>query len=677
LLKFITHMKPINMNYFSVILCTVLFSVSTSFSQEKIEKYIVGKGETVAQIAQKFKVTPYEIYKLNPDAQNGLKPNAILLIPKSGVNTTKSVAASVKPVTNAVPSKPLVQQAKTHTVLAKETLFGIEKKYDLSDEALKKANPDLEKNGLQIGMVLNIPSKSVAKTNVPATSAAVSNAPIFHTVQSKETKYSIAKKYGIAVEELERKNPEIVPNLPVGYELLIKGNRPKAVAKEAPAKVVIPAEKRAAVSAPEPINYIDYTVKPKETFYSLSKMFGLTQQQLIDLNPNLSAGVQEGMILKVPSKSNQIAVNSAKQKVVLTKKSSQDKKTLVLLFPFNVAKNSMDTVTSTVNKLNNDKFLNMTLDFYSGALMAIDSAKQVGVSMNVKIFDSNETKSTSNVASVFNDNNLADADAVVGPFYQNNVEKTANLFAQNNVPVISPLSKDAGNPIANLYQSIVPTSVMKTAMFDFMNAKQGNLVAVIDKKRETIKKYILENQKAVKIAPLTPTGGLDVENFKKLLVRDRMNYVILESANTGMVKYTINTMLWAMANGYQVQLVILESNDTLDTDEVSFENLTKLHLLYPSATRENNSPEAQLFMQSYRKKNKVNPSSYAIRGFDITFDTMMRLSQDKTYQETAETMITEQVENKFEYHKNQEGGYANKGVYILYYDTDLTIKEAK
>jgi hypothetical protein len=143
-----------------------------------------------------------------------------------------------------------------------------------------------------------------------------------------------------------------------------------------------------------------------------------------------------------------------------------------------------------------------------------------------------------------------------------------------------------------------------------------------------------------------------------------------------MIKYTINAMVSVMS-GYQVQLVILEPNETLDTDEISFENLMKLHLMYPSATRENNSPEAQIFMSSYRKKNKVNPSTYAIRGFDITFDTMMRLSQDKTYQETAETMITEQVENKFEYHKKEQGGYVNKGIYILYYDTDLTVKEAK
>lgn len=658
LLKLKMHMKPINMNCFSVIICTVLFSVTTIFSQEKIEKYVVGKGETIAQIAQKFKTTPYEIYKLNPDAQNGLKPNSILLIPKSGVKSVTS-------------PKIAKQQPKTHVVLAKETLFGIENKYGVTDEALKKANPDLEKYGLQVGQVLNIPSKNSSKTTVVA-----KNVAIYHTVQAKETKYSIAKKYDITIEELERKNPEIVANLTVGYELLIKGNGPKSAVKVVPAEAKVTSVKPLEKSVPEPINYIDYTVKPKETFYSLSKMFGLTQQQLIELNPILSAGVQEGMVLKVPSKSNQIAVNSAKQKVVLTTKSNQDKKTLVLLLPFNIAKNGGDTISSNVNRLNNDKFLNMTLDFYSGALMAIDSAKQVGVSMDVKIFDSNETKTTSNVATIFSNNDLANADAVVGPFYQSNVEKTSNMLEQSNVPVISPLSKDEGNPAPNLYQSIVPVADLKSVMFDFMNAKQGNIIAVIDKKKETIRKYILENQKEVKIAPLTVSGGLNVEGFKSQLVKDRMNYVVLETSNTGMIKYTMNAMLGVMAN-YQVQLVILEPNETLDTDEISFENLTKLHLMYPSATRENNSPEAQVFMQNYRKKNKVNPSTYAIRGFDITFDTMMRLSQDKTYQETAETMITEQVESKFEYHKKEEGGYVNKGVYILYYDTDLTVKEAK
>jgi LysM repeat protein/ABC-type branched-subunit amino acid transport system substrate-binding protein len=643
------------MKYFSVLLCSIFLISMSSFAQDKFDKYVVSKGETINQIAQKFKITPFDIYKLNPDAQSGLKPNSVLLIPKS---TGKS---------NVTSSKTVKGQAKTHEVMAKETLFGIEKKYDVTDEALKKANPDLEKYGLKVGQVLNIPSKNTAKAAVVNKDVAV-----FHTVLSKETKYSIAKQYGMTIEELEKRNPEIVVSLPVGYELLIKGNRPKAVAKVAAAETKVESSKPIVPKVEKEIAYVDYAVKAKETFYSLSKMFGLTQPQLVELNPALSGGVVEGMVLKVPSKSNQIASNSVKQKVVLSPKSSADKKTLVLLLPFNVAKNEPDMV----NQLKNDKFLNMTLDFYSGALVAIDSAKQMGISVDVKIFDSNETKTTSNVAAVFAANNLENADAVVGPFYQSNVEKTAGLFAQNNVPVISPLSKDAGNPFGNLYQSIVATPVLKTAMFDFLNAKQGNVIAVIDKKKETIRKYILDNQAAVKIAPLTETGGLNVEGFKKLLVKGKMNYVILETANTGMIKYTINTMLAVMAN-YQVQLVVLESNETLDTDEINFEDLMKLHLMYPSATRENTSPEAQIFMKNYRAKNKVNPSAFAIRGFDIIFDTMMRLSQDKTYQETAETMITEQIENKFEYRKKEEGGYANNGTYILYYDTDLTIKEAK
>jgi LysM repeat protein len=651
------------MKYFFITICAIFFLLTSVAAQEKIDKYIVGKSETINQIAQKFNVTPYDIYKLNPDAQKGVKPNSVLLIPKS---KGKIADGSVKPVTKQLP--------KTHLVLAKETLFSIENKYDVTDADLKKANPDLEKLGLQIGQILNVPSKNSPKTNV-----VTKNTAVYHTVLPKETKFSIAKQYGITIEELEQKNPEIIPNLTIGYELLIKGNRPKTLTKAIVAETKTTAIKSTAVkSMPvvEPVSYIDYTVKAKETFYSLSKQFGLTQQQLIDLNPNLSVGVQDGMVLKVPSKSNQISSNSPKQNVVLTKKNNNDKKTLVLLLPFNIAKNGGDTLTSNVDRLNNDKFLNMTLDFYAGALIAIDSAKQLGVNMDVKIFDSNESKTTSNVSTIFATNDLANADAVVGPFYQTNIEKIANMLDQSNVPVVSPLSKDSGNPTPNLYQSIVPASDLKTAMFDFLNAKQGNIIAVIDKKKETIRKYILENQKGVKIAPLTPTGGLNVEGFKSQLVKDRMNYVILETGNTGMIKYTINAMVSVMS-GYQVQLVILEPNETLDTDEISFENLTKLHLLYPSATRENNSPEAQIFMQSYRKKNKVNPSTFAIRGFDITFDTMMRLAQDKTYQETAETMITEQVENKFEYHKKEEGGYVNKGIYILYYDTDLTVKEAK
>ncbi|MBX9808265.1 MAG: LysM peptidoglycan-binding domain-containing protein, partial [Flavobacteriaceae bacterium] len=165
------------MKYFiTACLVTLVFSLS-GFSQEKTITHKVEKGETIAQIAQKYSVTPYDIYKLNPDAQAGLKPNSVLLIPKKA--TTQKVSS----------------QAKTHKVAPKETLFGIEKQYGVSDEALKKANPDLEKLGLQIGKTLTIPSNSGSKTVVPAPEKVV-----YHEVLPKETKYSIAKQYGITIE---------------------------------------------------------------------------------------------------------------------------------------------------------------------------------------------------------------------------------------------------------------------------------------------------------------------------------------------------------------------------------------------------------------------------------------------------------------------------------------------
>jgi hypothetical protein len=128
---------------------------------------------------------------------------------------------------------------------------------------------------------------------------------------------------------------------------------------------------------------------------------------------------------------------------------------------------------------------------------------------------------------------------------------------------------------------------------------------------------------------------------------------------------------------YQVQLVILEPNETLETDEIKFLNLAKLKLMYPSVTRDNYSAEALIFEKEFRKINNIYPSDFATRGFDVTFDTMMRLVQDKSFEETVNSSATKQVGNKFEYYKKADGGYTNKGVFIMYYDTDLNLKEAK
>ena len=647
------------MKYFFAVCMTVLLFNNSVFAQVKTTTHKVEKGETINQIAQKYNVTPFDIYQLNPDAQSGIKRGNILLIGKSESKQKATVTTAV------------ITKTKTHVVAPKETLYGIQKKYAVSEEALKQANPFIEKDGLQIGQTLTIPSNIILKNNTVAPEKLV-----YHYVLPNETKYSISKQYGITIEELERKNPEVVPTLPEGFRLLIKGKAPKsdktAVVVE-PKKEIIDANpvKGIAIST----QFLNYVVKPKETLYSLSKMVGISQEELIALNPILSEGVIEGMVLKVPA-TIKILQETKKEYTELSNiNSSTIRKKMVLLLPFNLARIADDTVNSHAARLKKDKFLNMTLDFYAGALVAIDSAKTLGLDIDVKIFDSQETKNTSNVASIIKNNDLEDADVIIGPFYQSNVEKTAQLLMSNQVPVISPLSKDLGVSYANIFQSIPAPETVKNTMFDYMRSKGGNIVAVVDKKKGSVIQFIKENHKDVRFSTLTANGGVSAENLKSLFVRDKVNYVVMETGNTGMIKSTIAAMLNAMST-YKVQLVILEPNETLDTDEISFVNLTKLKLMYPSVTRENESPQALIFEKEFKKKNKIYPSIFATRGFDITFDTMLRLSQDKKYQETVDLSATEQVDNKFEFYKKEDGGYTNKGIYILYYDTDLTIKEA-
>ncbi|MFY7665174.1 LysM peptidoglycan-binding domain-containing protein, partial [Flavobacterium sp.] len=78
------------------IIFSLLFVLSVTFNtsakQDKYVKHTVAQGETITMIAQKYKVTPYDIYKLNPDSQKGIELNSVLLIPPTVATPTFSAA---------------------------------------------------------------------------------------------------------------------------------------------------------------------------------------------------------------------------------------------------------------------------------------------------------------------------------------------------------------------------------------------------------------------------------------------------------------------------------------------------------------------------------------------------------------------------------------------------------
>ena len=153
------------------------------------------------------------------------------------------------------------------------------RQYNVSIEQIKEFNPLIEKIGLKKKMQLQIPVYPVVEKPkaVPLKEGLEK-----YLVLPKETKWRLAYRYGITVQALEELNPQIKDGLKIGQEIVV----PKRTTSETQA-------------LEEEFNY--YKVKPKEGFYRLEKKLGVTEADLIALNPTLpSTGLQEGMILKIP-----------------------------------------------------------------------------------------------------------------------------------------------------------------------------------------------------------------------------------------------------------------------------------------------------------------------------------------------------------------------------------------
>ena len=189
--------------YFKLVSILLFFISLNVFCQEKPKKHIVKKGETIYSIGRENNISVDKIFALNPNAKKTLKLNAVLLLPDN----------------NAVKNSEILSLEKTHTVLPKETLYGISKKYKISIENLKRWNPTLENSSLEIGQIINIVFNENVSTNENPSNN--NNQTIIHEVLAKETLYSLSKKYKTSIANLEKLNPEIKNGLPVGFKLIV------------------------------------------------------------------------------------------------------------------------------------------------------------------------------------------------------------------------------------------------------------------------------------------------------------------------------------------------------------------------------------------------------------------------------------------------------------------------
>ncbi len=161
-----------------------------------------------------------------------------------------------------------------HKVDEKETLFAISRRYKVPVDDILEFNKDADK-GLEIGQIIKVPY--TPKPTIKKADGLV------HTVEAKETMFSISRKYGVTTDEIKQWNNLTDNTLSIGQTLVIK----KKAGMQQPS--VTPVTSRKGV----------HTVSQQETLFSIARQYGVTPQQLKDWNNLASTELKIGQTLFV------------------------------------------------------------------------------------------------------------------------------------------------------------------------------------------------------------------------------------------------------------------------------------------------------------------------------------------------------------------------------------------
>lgn len=538
------------------------------------------------------------------------------------------------------------QQKKyvSYTVKRGETIKSIAKVYHLSKKDLLRLNPGVRKKP-KPNTVIIVPNKNYGK-NVPIKIKTENN---LYKVKPKETLFRISRKLGITIEELEAANPMLIGGLKIGMELKI----PKA----------------SITQLKDSVNYVLHSVVIDDTLYNLTKRYEVTEESLKILNPMLKEGLKLGMLLKMkPAEIGAVETDFFVENLDLTKQLN-----IALMLPYQLNKL---TDSLTIGGFEREKsLLNYTTDFHLGAQMAIDSLRQKGLSINVVYLDTEN--SNYKLQYLVNATNFNKFDVVIGPLY---FDKAHWVAKHIKVPVVAPLfsKKQANLSASNLVKTSPDVEVYENKLLEYLEETyDGEDILVINdeipgnqsKLWRIVNKFktfdSIQNIKVVK----TENGIIDSELFKEKLDTLGRNWVVIISDEKLTTSAAVNN-LKTFVEDVNIRLFALNKGKNFDDLDNSF--LGKLNFTFPTSEFMNmEDVKTQRFYKKYIAKNYAFPTKHTIRGFDVTYDILTRLSSAETLEEGLKLGDSFRISRVFKYDKKMFGGFKNEKTYLVKYDKEL------
>ncbi len=556
---------------------------------------------------------------------------------------------------------------------------------------------------IKAGQQLRIPQikKSAAEANVPQAQV---EGQRFHTIKAGETLYRLTVIYGLTAREICNANPGLsAENFKEGQVIIIPENKPITPVITQP-KATEPAPIAVAPTTPtkeEKTNNCrkEHVVKRRENIYRISRMYGISELELVNANPELrERKMKTGEVLCIPYTKEELEKRQAetpKHKeeeeipvdlVVPTDEELFAKSKLIpedieqikaaIILPLMLG----DSITSEQMKM---------VEFYEGVLLALDSLKKQGVSVDLHIYDSGN-KLTS-IAPILNKPEMRGMNLIIGPVHDTHIKEAAAFADTTGIRLVVPFARQIDEVFTNpyIYQVNTPQSYFYSEVYDhfFMQFPHPNVI-FFESPEEDDDELIggFKRELSYRDVPYTVLPADTATNKDSIMAHldiDRENILMMTSEKSG----SLNNMIPVF------QLLVRDTASTkFDTHLFGYPQYqvyTNNHLasfyeidtyFYSSFYTNNLLPEAKAFHQKYRRtysKEIVNRyPKYAILGFDIAYyflKAMHLYGTDIDSRLHEMKYVPLQTGFKFE-RVNNWGGFINRKVFFVHFSKDYELQ---
>ena len=554
-----------------------------------------------------------------------------------------------------------------HTVTKGQSLYSISSMYNVPIADIVKLNPGSDER-IKVGQSLKIPQQNVE------------NQVVFHTIQAGETLYKLSVKHGVSVERICRANPGLsVQNFRIGQVIAIPPQEKNNLIPEVKEQVQTPVVKEEPL---KPKCRDMHKIQRKETVYSISRMYGITEEELIAANPEIKGKkLKRGKFLCIPYPKKSVVENQPVQApdkdAMLTdaelfnknKKESRKISTIkvALVLPFNTdGTGTRDEQTRMV-------------EYYEGFLMAVDSLKKNNISIDLFTYDSG--RSIASITRILNKPEMKNMDVIFGPVHAEQVKPMASFAQKNNVRLVVPFSSKGEEVFNNpsVFQINTPQSYLYSEVYEHYLRKFPNAhVVFLDAgtghtDKVDFIKGLKDELKSRQITFKELKGeSINPEGLKLAVDSLRENVIIPTSGrNVALIKILPQLIITTREHpNYNMKLFGYPEWQTYTDDHLA--NFFELDTYFYSSFYTNNLfPEAIHFTNAYRKwysKDMANTfPKYGMLGFDTAFFFLQGLHKyGSSFEENMNQTMVTPIQTGFKFERvNNWGGFINRKVFFV------------